>query len=624
MAERKKTNESSNKIDLLYKWISYDLQRMRNELMNEMKYSSLQVGSLYGQLKGDRENEVNEITQELRYTYKQNQSIYDGLSSLITDDVGTKVTALDEKFASLDEKFAALDKLQELLGDIEELKYNYQQLQASYESVAGVLNGEVAPKVDEIAEKLETLDQLENAINENNRQVLDAFAAIPVAEPVDYERIVDEVGDRMLELLNQIKGEEKPVAVAAAVPAPAVEIDYDRIIDGTVEKVVESMPYIPQIDMDALAVAVAAKIAAPVIDYDHLADLVVAKLAANSQQSYDVVLDETGIDAIAEKVAEKLGNNAIDYDKVCLAAQAAQILPDPVDYDRIGEILEDKLANSPMDLVLDEEGINAIARGVADQLTIEEITVEETVEEVAEAPVAEEIVEEVIEEVIEEVVEEAAEEIVEEPVYEVATAQEVELPIEETPANEELAVAVDYQEDEIGQLVDAETGLVIRLKKSFTAKMKQSEEKIKGYYSDLKNELTAYKRINSNVSWHGDRFNFGRDTVAKMTIVGKTLNLYLALDPNDPEFKSTVYHQKDVGNQKAYESTPFMVKIKSDAALKKALRLVGALAEKLATEKDAAYEAVDYVAEFAYQTTKQLFEEGFIKATKEKKVDLNF
>ena len=618
MADRKKTNESSNKIDLLYKWISYDLQRMRNELLNEMKYSSLQVGSLYGQLKGDRESEVSEITQELRYTYKQNQSIYDGLSTMITDEVSSKL-------ASFDEKFAALDKLQELLSDIGELKYSYQQLQASYESVAGVVNEEVAPKVDAIASKIESLDQLENAINENNRQVLDAVSAISVADPVDYERIVDEVGDRMLELLNQMKGEEQPVATAMSTVAPvAAEIDYDRIIDGTVEKVVESMPYVPQIDMDALAVAVASKIAAPVIDYDRLADLVVAKLAANSQQTYDVTLDEDGIDAIAEKVAQKLGNNAIDYDKVCLAAQAAQIVPDPVDYDRIGEIVEDKLANSPMDLVLDEEGINAIARGVADQLTVEEITVEETVEEPVEVIAASVAEEEVVEEPVQE---EIVEEVVEEPVVEEAVAEEVALPVvDEMPAQEELAVAagLDYQEDEIGQLVDAETGLVIRLKKSFTAKMKQSEEKIKGYYSDLKNELVAYKRINSNVSWHGDRFNFGRDTVAKMTIVGKTLNLYLDLDPNDPEFKTTVYHQKDVGNQKAYESTPFMVKIKSDAALKKALRLVAALAEKLGTEKETDFEAVDYVAEFAYQTTKQLFEEGFIKATKEKKVDLNF
>ena len=192
-------------------------------------------------------------------------------------------------------------------------------------------------------------------------------------------------------------------------------------------------------------------------------------------------------------------------------------------------------------------------------------------------------------------------------------------------AKKEIAFSVvsEYQEVD-NQLVDAETGLVIRLKRSFTAKMRQSDEKVKGYYSDLKNELTSYKRINSNVSWHGDRFNFGRDTIAKINICGKTLCFYLALDPNDPEFKSTVYHQKDVGDQKAYELTPFLVKVKSDAAAKKALRLVGFLAEKVGAEKDEAFKPVDYIEEFKYQSTKQLFEDGFIKVTKEKKVELDF
>jgi hypothetical protein len=109
-----------------------------------------------------------------------------------------------------------------------------------------------------------------------------------------------------------------------------------------------------------------------------------------------------------------------------------------------------------------------------------------------------------------------------------------------------------------------------------------------------------------------------------VNICGKTLCFYLALDPNDAELKQTVYHQKDVGAQKAYESTPFMVKIKSDAALKKALRLVVVLAENLGTDKDEKFEPVDYVAEFAYESTKSLFEAGQIKATKEKKVDFNF
>ena len=269
----------------------------------------------------------------------------------------------------------------------------------------------------------------------------------------------------------------------------------------------------------------------------------------------------------------------------------------------------------------------------------EEQPVEEVVEEVVEEAPVEETIEEVVEEApveetVEEVVEEApAEETVEEVVEEAPVEEAVEEVVEEAPVEEavaepqaELAVAEEKLTfDELtDQLVDAETGLVIRLKKSFTAKLKQSEDNVKEYYSDLKNELVSYKKINSNISWHGDRFNFGRDTVAKVNICGKTLCFYLALDPENPEYKATVYHQKNVGNQKAYENTPFMVKIKSDAAAKKALRLVGYLAEKLGTEKEETFEPVDYVAEFNYETTKQLFDAGFIKATKEKKVDLDF
>ena len=357
------------------------------------------------------------------------------------------------------------------------------------------------------------------------------------------------------------------------------------------------------VNVDAIAEAVAAKITipevkAPEVDYDKLADLVVEKLAAKGITA-DVILDQEGIDKIAETVAEKVGTvDNIDYDKVCLAAQAAQILPDPVDYDRVAEIVEDKLAKSCEDIervvTLNDEGIQKIVDGVADELRNMTLVCE-----------------------YEEPVEEAVDEIAEEPVVE-------EPVVEETVEEMAVASAEPVYEELDGELIDAETGLVVRLKRSFTAKMKQSDEKVKAYYSDLKNELTSYKRINSNVSWHGDRFNFGRDTVAKVGINGKTLCFYLALDPNDPELKQTVYHQKDVGAQKAYEGTPFMVKVKSDAALKKALRLIAILAEKLGAEKDEKFAPVDYVAEFAYESTKSLFEAGYIKATKEKKVDFNF
>jgi len=736
-----KIKKDNSKIEALYDWISVDLQGVKEELMVELKLSAAQIASMYDSIKSNSEDSTSAIAQEIRYSYKQNQNIYDGMAALMKTEVAQKLDSMDEKLASL-------ERLEAILGELNDLKYSYMQLQTIYEGFSSVLTGEVSPNVASILEKVAALDTMESALQEisaklaeggvglteeetkrivdesvnvHSQQVLNAIAAIPFAENVDYVRITEEVGDKILEILNEMKAVEATIdyekvagdtaekvveslpysepidytrlnemveaAVASAmnvdalaekvaakisssgaasgvdynaiadavaakisVPAPTAtaEVDYDTLATAVAAKLnipaptataevdydtlataVAAKLNIPaptataEVDYDALAAVVASKIAvpeaaAPEMDYDAIADRVLEKLAEKGI-SADVVLDDAGIEKIAETVAEKVGTvDNIDYDKVCLAAQAAQILPDPVDYDRVAEIVEDKLAKSCEEIervvTLDEEGIEKIVNGVADELRnmtlvceYEEDQAEEPVEE---APAVEE-------EVVAELVDEAT---VEEEVVDAV----VEEPVEN--ATDEIAAAEDflYQEGLDGELIDAETGLVIRLKRSFTAKMKQSEDKVKSYYSDLKNELLSYKRINSNVSWHGDRFNLGRDSVAKIGINGKTLCFYIDLDPNDPELKQTVYHQKDVSGQKAYESTPFMVKIKSDAALKKALRLIAILAEKRGTEKDEKFVPVDYVAEFAYESTKSLFEAGYIKATKEKKVDFNF
>ncbi len=625
-------NENS-KIDVFYKCLVDELQLMRNALMNEMKYSSAQMQALYNGISSDKASSSAALEQEIRYSYKQNQNIYEGLAVMVKNDIAQKINAIDDKMT-------ALEQLSAIINDLGELKYNYQQLQTVYET----LSAEVSAKFAEVATKADT----EEIASVHTQSVLDALN-----ETVDYERISAEVGDKLLELLADMKANEEEL------------IDYERVAGDTAAKVMESIPFPepvdynqigemvenavatavnvdiiaeavadklvpPEVDYEKLADLIVSKMVAPEVDYDKLADLVVEKISAKGI-SADVVLDDEGVAKIADAVA------AIPCDCEC------------VDYEKVGEVVEEKLVsvyeNVEKVVALDDEGIDKIVSGIADELRnmtlvceyeetteeepvqeeipVEEVTeeiVEETVEEVVQEEIpVEETVEEVVEEVVEETVEEVVEEVAEEVVEEVAPAAE------ETA--EELAVAEAapiFEEDLDGQLIDAETGLVVRLKRSFTAKMKQSEEQVKVYYSDIKNALTSYKRINSNVSWHGDRFNFGRETVAKMGINGKTLCFYLALDPNDPELKSTVYHQKDVGAQKAYESTPFMVKVKSDAAAKKALRLVGILAEKLGAEHDEKFEEVDYVAEFAYASTKRLYEEGDIKATKEKKVDFNF
>lgn len=632
----KKQIETS-KIDALYSWLSYDLQKIKAELLKEMKYASVQTGSLYQAIKSDREQSSRAVSQEIRYGYKQSQTIYDDLSTQVENAAKEIVEKLDGATVSVADTVA--EKLQEIVPSLQsavnEVKYGYVQQQAIYEGLTTLIEGEVVAKLDDMQAKLAMLEQIdatltaldekvaqgiatyEENVSLHTKQVLDAVAAIPVAENVDYNRIVDEVGDKVLEYLGEIAPQNDSLKV---------EVDYDKIAYGTAEKVVESLPYPEKVDyrridalfmkavetvqaqvseeviekavstavekvlgafdVDALAAKVAEKIAVPVatvepteIDYERLADMVAEKLSVNTDQTYDVVLDETGISQIAEKVAEKL--NVVEN----------------TDYERIANIVEEKV-NAQCDeptyeLTVDEEGVKTIAKSISDELCARCKSCEP-----APAPV---------EETVEVVEEPAVEEVVE---------------VVEEPAVEELAVAV--VESNETKHVDAAAGLVDRLNRSFVAKMKQSEEKIKKFYSDLKNALTSYKKINSNVSWNGDRFNFGRETVAKMLIRGKTLRLLLALDPENPEFKETVYHQKNVGDQKAHENTPFMVKISSEMGVKKALRLVTALAEKLQAEKDATFEAVDYVAEYAYEDDEALEAAGQIKRTKEKKVDFNF
>lgn len=461
MADRKQ-------LEILYQSIARDLLKLKGELLNEVKFSSAQVGALCETIKDDKNGANAALAQELRYSYKQNQSIYQGVADMVSNDIGAKL-------AEINEKIATVQQVQEIIDQLNELKYNYMQLQAIYEGLSASIVADVVPKVEELSKATE------EGLEVHSRKVLDAVAAIPAPEAVDYMRITDEVGDKVMDILNQVRAQVKPV-----------EIDYDRIVDRTVEQVVQSMPYPVKTDVDMLARAVAAKIVvptpvvtAPEIDYDRLATLVAEKLQGQAYVPY--------------------------------------------------------------------------------------------------------------------------------------------VPEEEPVVEEEVAVALaPVEEQKQFVAVDVDSEMVDRLKRSFTAKLKQSKDEVKGYYSAIKNELTSYERINSTVSWSNDRFNYGRETVAKMMIIGTTLKLFLNLDPNDPEFKQTVYRHEDMSGQRAHAGTPFVVKVQSDGALKKALRLVGYLVEKYAAKKDDSFQPVDYLSVYDYADDDQLIEEGYIKVVKEKKVELDF
>jgi len=170
----------------------------------------------------------------------------------------------------------------------------------------------------------------------------------------------------------------------------------------------------------------------------------------------------------------------------------------------------------------------------------------------------------------------------------------------QTPASEN---------DEVLKGIEEGTGLAIvaRYKWSFMARLIQAPDEIKGFYSDLKNQLLSYNKVKSRVSTSSDSINLGRKGIAKFNVRGKTLYLYLALDP--AQFDGTKYNVI-ASQSKKYEAVPCLYKIKSERKFKWAKQLVDILAQQLGL---VAGEAKNDDYKPAYMTIEQLIEQGYVK-----------
>ncbi|MDE7159039.1 MAG: hypothetical protein K2N74_05635, partial [Clostridiales bacterium] len=213
--------------------------------------------------------------------------------------------------------------------------------------------------------------------------------------------------------------------------------------------------------------------------------------------------------------------------------------------------------------------------------------------------------------------------------------------VAEEPEEELIADAEDYEEVEVIQpkrpfiprdnkprpitgeiAVAEEPELVTRYKRSFLSKIIQSDVSLKQCYGELKNTFLSYANVRSQINWSNDRFFYSGETIAKVGMSGKTLCLYLALNPD--EFPSSVYHQKYAGDKRMYEKTPMMVKIKSGVALKRALKLIELLMETQGAALSGDYEPVDYIDLYPDASDDELIEQGLIKTALVPKTDMDF
>ena len=241
----------------------------------------------------------------------------------------------------------------------------------------------------------------------------------------------------------------------------------------------------------------------------------------------------------------------------------------------------------------------------AESETIEEPEAEAVEEqpEAIEEPVhtetqPEEAIEEDVPEVVEAVEPEAVEDVVEEQ-HEEQLEPIPEPVIEQKPESKVEVVKSD----------DGNAFVRIRYNRSFTAKLIQADDKVKNYYSQIKNELKKYP-VKERTSWRYETFKKGRQLIAKITLRGKTLCLYCALDAAD--YAGTKYKVEDVSSKKSNAAVPARYKIKNDRRAKYSEKIIADLMAKHSLEGgESKYE--DYAAQYPYEELEPLIERKLVK-----------
>lgn len=182
-----------------------------------------------------------------------------------------------------------------------------------------------------------------------------------------------------------------------------------------------------------------------------------------------------------------------------------------------------------------------------------------------------------------------------------ATAQSESVAAESNPPPDEIAASENAPPQDEGEILgntneDGFAAFAKKQKVSFVNRLLAAEKETQERFNALHNQLLSYKKVNGRTSFKCMSYRLGKKLLAKITLRGKTLRVYLALDLE--AFNKNVYFQKDASEIKAYQQVPFMVKVKSDRSEKNVKKLIDALMEKEKVVKKVNFTPANLVEEY--------------------------
>ena len=539
--------------------------------------------------------EVEEPSEETDYTV-----LSEAVASEVEKRVSYRLDTLEENVNKLTELITAEPEGEE--SSTEELEVDYTVLS---EAVANEVEKRVSDRLVTLEENVNKLtemmssEEVEEPSEETDYTVLSEADASEVEKRVSYRLdTLEENVNKLTELITaEPEGEESSTE--------ELEVDYTVLSEAVANEVERRV----SVRLEALEENVS-----KITDIITTADEEVSNEESNYAQSPDVadedytVLSEAVASEVEKRVSYRL--NSVEENIANTNARFESL------QENIAKISE--LVGTNAD-VKDDDSLSEVKDEVKEIKEMLANGVIVAANEVAAAQAAE-----VVEEEEQELV--TVSDLVPPAPVEPAPDEDDEFEGEEEPDDGEdfLIDVLDmdaFSDDELmpGEISDYSDGVdfanMMKFKRSFISRIIQSSDDNKQYYGEVKHALLSYRKVNSNVAWGAERFNKGRETIARMKIRGKTLCLYLALDPNN--YKVSVYHHVDVSDNKSVAGTPMMVKVKSPLGVRKAIRLIDEMLALRNGEKREVPER-DYAAMYPYETIEELIEDGLVKDLRNK------
>lgn len=113
--------------------------------------------------------------------------------------------------------------------------------------------------------------------------------------------------------------------------------------------------------------------------------------------------------------------------------------------------------------------------------------------------------------------------------------------------------------------------------KTFTYKLRTASDVVKGRYKEITSYINSFEKSRVIKGKKGETYKLGNKCLCKLTIRGKTLNAYIALEPK--EYENTKYIYTDVSSSKSYLNYPMRVKVTSDRQVKWIKELISIVAK---------------------------------------------